>query len=96
MRKIQIIVVIVGLLFSLTASAEDKTSREVETLRAYASIDGLKMYYEIHGSGTPLVLIHGGLCNELLEKMWKEQPGGQKLGYSRARVHDRAGHRRAA
>ncbi|MGO4291111.1 alpha/beta fold hydrolase [Chitinophaga sp. RAB17] len=26
----------------------------------YASVNGLKMYYEIHGSGQPLVLIHGG------------------------------------
>ena len=26
----------------------------------YASVNGLKMYYEIHGTGTPLVLIHGG------------------------------------
>jgi hypothetical protein len=27
----------------------------------YASINGLKMYYEIHGTGgTPLVLLHGG------------------------------------
>jgi pimeloyl-ACP methyl ester carboxylesterase len=25
----------------------------------YASINGHKMYYEIHGKGTPLVLIHG-------------------------------------
>lgn len=27
---------------------------------AYAPVNGLKMYYEIHGTGTPLVLIHGG------------------------------------
>ncbi|HET9432662.1 MAG TPA: alpha/beta hydrolase, partial [Chitinophagaceae bacterium] len=27
---------------------------------AYASVNGLNMYYEIHGEGTPLVLIHGG------------------------------------
>jgi pimeloyl-ACP methyl ester carboxylesterase len=27
---------------------------------SYAVINGLKMYYEIHGHGTPLVLIHGG------------------------------------
>ncbi len=59
MKKVQVIAVIVGLLFSLAASAEDKKSREVETVRAYASIGALKMYYEIHGSGTPLVLIHG-------------------------------------
>ncbi len=26
----------------------------------YASVNGLRMYYEIHGSGAPLVLIHGG------------------------------------
>ena len=26
----------------------------------YVSINGLKMYYEIHGRGVPLVLIHGG------------------------------------
>ena len=26
----------------------------------YAQVNGLKMYYEIHGEGTPLVLIHGG------------------------------------
>lgn len=26
---------------------------------AYASVDGLRMYYEIHGSGQPLVLLHG-------------------------------------
>lgn len=27
----------------------------------YASIDGLELYYEIHGSGEPLVFLHGGL-----------------------------------
>lgn len=26
----------------------------------YASVNGLKMYYEIYGKGAPLVLIHGG------------------------------------
>lgn len=26
----------------------------------YAAVNGLRMYYEIHGSGRPLVLIHGG------------------------------------
>ncbi|MDB5562082.1 MAG: alpha/beta hydrolase fold protein [Hyphomicrobiales bacterium] len=27
----------------------------------YAQINGLKLYYEIHGAGAPLVLVHGGL-----------------------------------
>jgi pimeloyl-ACP methyl ester carboxylesterase len=28
---------------------------------SYAEVHGLKMYYEIHGEGFPLVLLHGGL-----------------------------------
>ena len=28
---------------------------------SYASVNGLKMYYEIHGAGEPLVLLHGGV-----------------------------------
>ena len=27
----------------------------------YASVNGLELYYEIRGSGRPLVLLHGGL-----------------------------------
>lgn len=27
----------------------------------YASVNGLRMYYEIHGTGRPLVLLHGSL-----------------------------------
>lgn len=27
----------------------------------YATVNGLELYYEIHGSGRPLVLLHGGL-----------------------------------
>jgi pimeloyl-ACP methyl ester carboxylesterase len=36
--------------------------REGQSLAAgqYADVNGLRMYYEIHGSGQPLVLLHGG------------------------------------
>ena len=27
----------------------------------YASVNGIKLYYEIHGAGRPLILLHGGL-----------------------------------
>jgi pimeloyl-ACP methyl ester carboxylesterase len=27
---------------------------------AYADVNGLKLYYEVHGDGPPLVLVHGG------------------------------------
>ena len=29
--------------------------------RSYALVNGLNMYYEIHGEGQPLVLLHGAL-----------------------------------
>ncbi len=35
------------------ASAQQKPTS------GYAPVDGLKMYYEVHGSGEPVVLIHG-------------------------------------
>jgi pimeloyl-ACP methyl ester carboxylesterase len=28
---------------------------------SYANVNGLRMYYEIHGTGKPLILIHGGV-----------------------------------
>ncbi|HMG10863.1 MAG TPA: hypothetical protein VK609_20265, partial [Mucilaginibacter sp.] len=33
---------------------------QTKELGQYANINGIKMYYEVHGSGKPLVLIHGG------------------------------------
>jgi pimeloyl-ACP methyl ester carboxylesterase len=41
-------------------SPESQTGQET----GYAPVNGLRMYYEIHGSGgTPLLLLHGGLFN---------------------------------
>jgi pimeloyl-ACP methyl ester carboxylesterase len=31
------------------------------TFMTYAPINGLRLYYEVHGSGRPIVLLHGGL-----------------------------------
>jgi pimeloyl-ACP methyl ester carboxylesterase len=33
---------------------------EKSNVGGYASVNGINMYYEVHGEGTPLVLIHGG------------------------------------
>ena len=41
-------------------TATDTTS-ETEESGAYEDINGLHIYYEIHGEGRPLVLLHGGL-----------------------------------
>jgi pimeloyl-ACP methyl ester carboxylesterase len=31
-----------------------------QTVGKYAEVNGIKMYYEIHGTGKPLILLHGG------------------------------------
>ncbi|WP_106293226.1 alpha/beta fold hydrolase [Arcticibacter pallidicorallinus] len=36
------------------------THTSLTSSNGYALVNGLKMYYEIHGAGAPLVLIHGG------------------------------------
>src|SRR5215510_560547 len=33
---------------------------QTDIMGNYANVNGIKMYYEIHGQGKPLVLIHGG------------------------------------
>src|SRR5262245_39725082 len=38
---------------TMTATSQD-TGR-------YAEVNGLNLYYETHGSGRPLILLHGGL-----------------------------------
>ena len=45
----------------MTKSMTHKDTTKKEVKSAYASVNGLKMYYEIHGSGEPLLLLHGGI-----------------------------------
>src|SRR4030095_8034403 len=44
---------------SMSAKSETKQIKK-NSISGYAPVNGLKMYYEIHGDGTPLILIHGG------------------------------------
>jgi len=45
---------------SMTAQTATDDKITQDSTGSYASVNGLKMYYEIYGAGTPLVLIHGG------------------------------------
>ena len=46
-------------LLAASALALGQTSTAPKT--GYAPVNGLNLYYEIHGAGEPLVLLHGGL-----------------------------------
>lgn len=48
------------LLVALAAGSSPGCARESGR---YASVNGIRMYYELHGSGPPLLLLHGGLGN---------------------------------
>jgi pimeloyl-ACP methyl ester carboxylesterase len=41
------------------APGEPKPAGTGEKTQGYAAVNGLKMYYEIHGTGKPLVVLHG-------------------------------------
>jgi pimeloyl-ACP methyl ester carboxylesterase len=43
----------------LAALLSGVVSAQQKPTTGYASVNGLKMYYEIHGSGEPVVLLHG-------------------------------------
>lgn len=46
---------------ALTAMATSRAASQAAPRTGYATVNGLRMYYELHGdAGTPLVLIHGG------------------------------------
>ena len=48
----------------MTEPSREASSERQSPETGYAPVNGLQMYYEIHGSGgTPLLLLHGGLFN---------------------------------
>jgi pimeloyl-ACP methyl ester carboxylesterase len=51
------------LLVSLVTNfaAKCPAQRESESIKSYAPINNLSMYYEVHGDGPPLMLLHGGI-----------------------------------
>jgi pimeloyl-ACP methyl ester carboxylesterase len=45
---------------TMRSQATTDTETKQDSTSGYALVNGLKMYYEIHGAGAPIVLIHGG------------------------------------
>jgi pimeloyl-ACP methyl ester carboxylesterase len=47
--------ILLAVIAGLTTPAATQT-------KGYANVNGIKLYYEIHGTGQPLVLLHGGFA----------------------------------
>jgi pimeloyl-ACP methyl ester carboxylesterase len=61
-----------GLVFTVLLSTVVMAQAQKPTT-GYAPVNGLKMYYEIHGSGEPLVLLHGSFMT--IPNNWTEWIG---------------------
>ena len=46
-----------------SGNSNAKENRSTDTIKAYVSVNGLKIYYEINGTGEPVILLHGGFGN---------------------------------
>jgi pimeloyl-ACP methyl ester carboxylesterase len=52
----------------MTKTMIEKEVKEKNIRGAYVSVNGLKLYHEISGSGRPLILLHGGVgASEMVE-----------------------------
>ena len=57
MRTIAIALALAGAVYAPALMAQDKAKAKGQ----YAEANGVRYYYEIHGKGEPLLLLHGGL-----------------------------------
>lgn len=86
-------------IFFMTGQAQSSNSHAMSTLKTsgYAPVNGLKMYYEVHGAGKPLVLLHGSYMNidlnygQLIPELAKTHQviGLEMQGHGRAADIDR-------
>ena len=63
-RKLATALAVAGTIAVATAAQGQATPGATDVIKGngrYADVNGIKLYYELHGSGKPLVLLHGGL-----------------------------------
>ena len=52
---------VAGIILAASCFAFAQNAKTAAVKTGYAPVNGLNLYYEIHGTGAPLVLLHGGL-----------------------------------
>ena len=61
LRRSLIAITAAGMILTAPAVALAQTRATTALKTGYAPVNGLNLYYEIHGTGEPLILLHGGL-----------------------------------
>ena len=53
------VVVVIVSIFTIESFAQANPAKAMPAKSAYAAVNGLKLYYEVYGTGKPIVLLHG-------------------------------------
>ena len=61
MPRTRFIATAAGIILTAAVVSTGQTAGTSAAKTGYAPVNGLKLYYEIHGSGAPLILLHGGV-----------------------------------
>ncbi len=69
MKNLKLIMIFAGIAFAnLCFSQTDSSKTVADTAHYYTAPDGIKIYYEVKGTGYPVVLVHGFIVNS---QSWK-------------------------
>ena len=60
-RRSFIVTSAAGITLAASVRAFSQATSKTAVKTGYAPVNGLNLYYEIHGTGEPLILLHGGL-----------------------------------
>lgn len=67
-----------GGVLAASAKAFEQAGMSGSVKTGYAPVNGLRLYYEFHGTGEPLILLHGGLGS--IEMFAELVPGLRRRG----------------
>jgi len=72
----------------MTKGMTDETKKDAKG--SYAFVNGLNMYYEIHGAGQPLILLHGGVgASEMFGPILPMLAGNRQVVAPHLQAHGR-------
>jgi pimeloyl-ACP methyl ester carboxylesterase len=90
MRRPRPLLAVVAAAFAVSAHATTAEGQAMRTpgSKGHASVNGVELYYEIHGDGPPLIMLHGGVTpSEMFGAPLAEMARAHKVIALHARGH---------
>ncbi len=76
-----------GIILATSSLAFSQKSTTPAVKTGYDPVNGLSLYYEIHGTGEPLILLHGGVVGITISaQTWRHYPRNARSSPSNCRV----------